>query len=107
MRIKRMGKKMTTAQFLRWKQDGWIITNFEAKRKWKPEIHQLTAQELEVTGTSKWNWLVDTVLQSAEVDNTSSENFHLPLGDDLIVNHWMTGETEETDCMLHWYLDCL
>lgn len=40
---------------------------------------------------------MDTLLWSTEVDNTSSENFHLPLGDDLIMNHQVTGETEETD----------
>lgn len=40
---------------------------------------------------------MDTILQSTEVDNTSSENFHLPLGDDLIMNHQVTEETEETD----------
>ena len=94
---KRMGKTMTTAQFSGWKQGGWIITDLEARRKQKPEICQLTTQELEVTDTSKWNWLMDTILQTTEVDNTSSENFHLPLRDDLIMNHQVTGETEETD----------
>lgn len=35
---------------------------------------------------------MDIVLENAELDNTDSENFPLPLGDDLIVNHWMFEE---------------
>ena len=90
------GKEDDNSTILR-EQGRWTITDLEAKRKQKPELCQLITQELEVTDTSKWNWLVDTLLWSTEVDNTTSENFHLPLGDDLIMNHQVTGETEETD----------
>lgn len=91
-----MGKTMTAAQFLSGNKADGIITDLEASRKQKPDMSTHNSR----IGSNRYlkqNWLVDTILQSTEVDNTSSENFHLPLGDDLIMNHQVIRETEETD----------